>query len=67
MGGHDTLLRGKVRNIRYLCAECNELRAACGHCIGAVACIRAIAERRGIPVWYALRLSGIRHVSGQEK
>lgn len=30
-------------NIRFCCALCNELRAQCGHCVGALACARAVA------------------------
>jgi hypothetical protein len=29
---------------KVVCAHCNNLRAACGHCWGAVACIRAVAK-----------------------
>ena len=29
-----------------VCYHCNNLRATCGHCWGAVACVRAVAVKR---------------------
>ena len=29
---------------KVVCSHCNNLRAACGHCWGAVACVRAVAK-----------------------
>lgn len=36
-------------NIRICCQECNSLRGNVGHCIGAMACVMAVArtERQG--------------------
>ncbi len=34
----------RVRNWKWACAECNGLRAACGHCVGAMACVTAVAK-----------------------
>ncbi len=30
-------------NIRWICQQCNQHLAACGHCIGALACIQQVA------------------------
>lgn len=37
----------RADNIRHVCQDCNSLRAACGHCIGALACARAVAADIG--------------------
>ena len=37
-------IHGDVRNIEVMCQSCNFLRAACGHCWGAVACMLAITH-----------------------
>ena len=29
---------------KVVCAHCNNLRALCGHCWGAVACVRAVTK-----------------------
>jgi hypothetical protein len=34
-------------NLRPSCHRCNQLRAECGHCIGALACARAVARSQG--------------------
>ncbi len=34
----------RVRNWKWACGECNGLRAACGHCVGAMACLQAVAS-----------------------
>jgi len=34
----------RVRNWKWACPDCNGLRAACGHCIGAMACVQAVAK-----------------------
>lgn len=34
-------------NIRIMCVECNSLRGQAFHCVAALACARAIAERVG--------------------
>lgn len=34
-------------HIRVLCLDCNGLRAMAGHCLGALACARAVAENVG--------------------
>lgn len=31
-------------NLRMCCQECNGLREAVGHCIGAMACVRTVAR-----------------------
>lgn len=31
-------------NIRPCCQKCNQLRAACGHCVGAMACVLTVAR-----------------------
>jgi hypothetical protein len=31
-------------NLRQCCRECNELRARAGHCVGVLACVRAVAR-----------------------
>lgn len=36
-------------NRRYCCQRCNQLRAALGHCIGALACVIAVARDRRRP------------------
>ena len=33
-----------TRMHHLVCGHCNNLRAACGHCWGAVACVRAVAK-----------------------
>lgn len=33
-----------VRNTRIICEQCNSLRAICGHCIGAMACVMTVAR-----------------------
>jgi hypothetical protein len=38
-GGDDT-----AENRRLCCKSCNENRGTCGHCIGALACVRAVAR-----------------------
>ena len=37
-----------VDNYRYVCADCNVLRAACGHCVGAMACVVDLAARLNV-------------------
>jgi hypothetical protein len=34
-------------NLRVFCRDCNQLRAMADHCLGALACARAIAFQRG--------------------
>lgn len=34
----------RVRNWVWACGDCNVLRAACGHCVGAMACVVAVAR-----------------------
>ncbi len=33
-----------LSNLRVMCQECNSLRAMCGHCLGALAALRAVSE-----------------------
>ncbi len=33
-----------VNNFRTMCQACNGLLAAAGHCVGAVACLRAVSD-----------------------
>ena len=42
-GGSDKY-HGLARNIRPMCNECNNLTAAAGHCIAALACARSVAR-----------------------
>lgn len=46
--GNGSMIHGDVRNVEIMCQECNSLRAACGHCWGAVACVLAISENRAV-------------------
>lgn len=41
-GGNDHL-----DNLRPCCRRCNENRARCGHCVGALACVLVVAEGPG--------------------
>lgn len=43
-------------NLRVICKLCNQTRAATGHCIGAMACVRAVLERKRPTVGEASRL-----------
>lgn len=43
-------------NLRVVCKLCNQTRAATGHCIGAMACVRAVLERKRPTVGEASRL-----------
>jgi hypothetical protein len=49
-GGSDS-----ADNIRDVCRRCNEQRAVCGHCIGALACARAVACSRHASVASVIR------------
>ncbi len=40
-----------AENYRIVCRRCNSLRAAMGHCVGAMACLRAIADDKKIKPW----------------
>lgn len=42
-----------LENLRVFCNECDQLRALAGHCLGALACARAIAfqHREGRVGW----------------
>lgn len=50
---------GPTRNRRIVCKHCNELLGQCGHCIGALACVRAVmtadapprSERSVLKAW----------------
>jgi hypothetical protein len=37
-------------NLRLICFLCNQSRAASGHCVGALACVRAVLGRQRPPV-----------------
>ena len=50
-GGSDT-----ADNIRHCCGRCNQQRAQCSHCIGALACARAVARDTGAPVAQVIRV-----------
>lgn len=49
-------------NIRIVCARCNTLLAACGHCIGAVACVLTV-DRNGFATAALWRLAALYHAS----
>lgn len=53
--------RGAVSNVRQMCQACNDLRAACGHCVGAMACVRAVAVEVGQPPARIVRLWALRY------
>lgn len=38
------VMYGDTRNIRIMCARCNGILADCFHCVGALACVRAVAS-----------------------
>jgi hypothetical protein len=40
---------GGVRNKRIMCRRCNVQLATCGHCIGALACLRSVALAQDVP------------------
>ena len=40
-GGSD-----RLENLRVVCKLCNQSRAAADHCVGAMACVRAVLGRR---------------------
>ena len=40
-------IHGDTKNTRIVCQTCNELLACCGHCIGAMACVRAVTRTMG--------------------
>ena len=40
------MIYGDTNNIEYMCQECNSLRAAAGHCWGALAAMLAIDSNR---------------------
>lgn len=42
-------------NTRWVCQECNQQRAACGHCVGALACVRTVASESCVPVSAVMR------------
>lgn len=42
-------------NTRWICQECNQQRAACGHCVGALACVRQVATESCVAVSTVLR------------
>jgi hypothetical protein len=44
-----------ARNTRWICQECNNHRAACGHCVGALACVQQVASESCISVSAVLR------------
>lgn len=61
-------LLGRIaRNTRWCCQECNRDRASCGHCVGAMACARAVAKDRGVHLHDLLRLWGMAQVILQIK
>jgi hypothetical protein len=35
-----------IENLRMVCSLCNQSRAAAGHCVGALACVRAVLNRK---------------------
>lgn len=37
-------------NLRVVCKLCNQSRAVAGHCVGALACVRAVLGRKRPPV-----------------
>lgn len=47
--------RGYVRNHRIMCQRCNGLLAACGHCVAALASVRAVAAHAPQDARLALR------------
>ena len=40
--GAGAFIHGDTRNLRPMCAECNNLVDQCGQCVAALACIRAV-------------------------
>lgn len=42
--GGQWILHGDTVNWRLMCQECNGIIAAVGHCAGAAACVRAVAQ-----------------------
>jgi len=39
-----------IVNKRWACQECNAGRAICGHCVGALACVRTVAGETCVPL-----------------
>lgn len=50
-GGQDV-----AENYRRVCLSCNRMRGAVGHCIGALACVRAVAGARNMNQLAVIRL-----------
>lgn len=48
-------LDGIANNRRFVCQHCNQMRAAVGHCVGALACVRVVAEDRCVLLREVLR------------
>ena len=46
---------GGVRNKRIMCRRCNVQLATCGHCIGALACLRSVALAQDVPLSRLIR------------
>lgn len=46
-GGRVSLI---ANNFRWVCQECNQQRAACGHCVGALACVRQVAAETCVSI-----------------
>jgi hypothetical protein len=44
-----------ARNIRPCCQYCNTIRATCGHCVGALACVLDVARNEAVPPKRILR------------
>jgi hypothetical protein len=55
-------------NFRVSCQECNELRARCGHCVGALACVIAVADNRSrLPILISRWYGHIKIIAGTKK
>jgi hypothetical protein len=46
---HQPVAPGIV-NKRWACQSCNAGRATCGHCVGALACARTVADETCVPL-----------------
>lgn len=56
-------LHNLARNTRLCCQSCNQLRAVCGHCVGALAGVRAVSRDRGVLEMDVIREWGLQLVA----
>lgn len=59
-GGRE--LHNIANNIRWCCQTCNNHRAAAGHCLGALACVREVARDTHHPINLVMRQWGMASV-----